>query len=67
MSQYTDPDAIQSLNELNINYPETDYLNYMDMLDEAMLRLGKTKVDASMHPDYFDDTLRQLIDLVPLE
>lgn len=67
MSQQYDPDAIGSLNTMNPNYPEDSYLQNLDIIDEAMQRLGKKKVDVNAFPNYYDDLLKQLIDLVPLE
>ena len=67
MSQYFDPSALNALDDIPMNYPESEYLMRANILDDAMRKLGKAKPSAVSYPDYYDAILKQLIDLVPLE
>lgn len=44
-----------------------DYLAQARIIDEALTRVNGKKAEPSMLPGYYDDALRRLIDLVPLD
>lgn len=60
----------QELNDLNNLTPATtppDYLSVSNILDDAMRKLGQVKPGVDDYPNFYDDVLKKLIDLVPLE
>lgn len=67
MSQMQDPNGFTPLDSINTVFPETDFLAKSNVLEDAMRKLGKGSINKNEYPDYFDDILTALIDLVPLE
>lgn len=67
MSQMPDPNAFTPLGAIYTDVAESDFLNKSHIIEDALSRFGRTKTNPNEYPDYFDDMLKQLIDLIPLE